>query len=140
MSSNTLKVTETEEKIVPSPRNNLTKEQVKFMGDISKWLSSLELGEEEKKYIESEEFLVYRYSYGYGWDSKEVTKFLKNMLVWRYKYKPQSLRIKDLPLSSKCFVFTHGFDKKRNPVVYMIPKNDGLPNTTENKIEKVIFR
>lgn len=135
MSSNTLKV-ENEITVVSSPRNT-TNDEKKFMAEIKKIVSSWELGEEEKKFIESEEFLIYRYCYGYGWNIKEVPNFLKNMLKWRAKYKPQLLRLKDCQWASKGIVFNHGFDRKGNPVVYMVPKNDPFPNSPENKIEKV---
>jgi len=67
---------------------------------------------------------------------KTVPQYLSKMLHWRNKYKPQSIRIKDLKYAHKMFAFQKGIDIYDHPVVYMILKNDDLPNTDENKKEK----
>jgi hypothetical protein len=121
---------------LPACGKQVTKEQMAIILEVKKQCDSWQLGDIEKEHIKSDPYIYYRYSYGYGFDLNQSVTMLKKMLAWRAKYKPTSLRVKDLQWATKMFVFHHGFDKKGHPLVYMLAKNDNIPNTPENKVEK----
>jgi hypothetical protein len=58
------------------------------------------------------------------------------MLEWRAKFKPEILRLKDLPYIEENFIFQHGFDKHEQPVFYLILKNENLIENNEETILK----
>lgn len=123
-------------KLAKDPLETLPKEKLKLISVLRKIVDTWKLEEPEREELKSD-YTLYRYLHGYGYDMKQVPSFLHSMISWRAKYKPQNIRLKNLKFAHKMFVFQKGFDLEGHPVVYMVLKNDDVPNTEENKKEKV---
>jgi hypothetical protein len=106
-------------------RTTLTTDQNEILNEFINEIG--ELTPKQRKFCDVRCML--RYLRARDWDVKKALKLLQGSFEWRDRYQPENLDARDLDKeASNGKVFQTGFDKKGQPIVYMIPAN----NTSED--------
>jgi hypothetical protein len=122
--------------ILLNPLLTCNNNQIELINKLKNELLTLSLNEYKLNFIKNEKFLEWKFLRGYEWNYNLAKNKLLEMLEWRFQYKPEDIRIKDLKFRNLFVSFQYGVDKFNQPILHIIPRNDTIKNSKENMEEK----